>query len=74
MYGSDSGRLSGCSHDFSIGDGTNLIKKFQETIADLFENCSGLLFVTLYGWFVALFPIVLVFPKEVNVFLKVCYL
>ncbi|CAG2176624.1 unnamed protein product, partial [Oppiella nova] len=70
MFGSDSGILSSCSSDFNIGDGKDLMKKYQEIAADIMENCSGILFAVMFGWFMSIFPILLIFPSEMNVFLK----
>lgn len=70
MYGPDSGQLSGCPQDYAIANGMDVIKHTQEVTADLFENCSGLIFICMFAWFSAIFPVLLVFPMEVNVFMK----
>ena len=70
MYGPDSGYLSGCPHDYAIDNGMDVIKHTQEVTADIFENCSGLIFIVMFAWFCAIFPVLLVFPQEVNVFIK----
>ena len=73
LFGTDSGVLSGCPSNFGVGDGSNLIQKAQDNAADLFENCCGLAFICLFGWFGGIFPVLLIFPIELNVFLQVCY-
>ncbi|XP_054157562.1 ATP-binding cassette sub-family G member 1-like [Oppia nitens] len=70
MYGEDSGILSGCVSDFNIGDGQNLMKKFTEIVADILENCVGIGFICVFGWIMSIFPVLLIFPQEMNVFLK----
>lgn len=71
LFGFDSGVLSGCMHEFTLGDGKNLVEKFKATVADLFENCAGLAFINMLGWFGSIFPMLLIFPTELDVFIKV---
>ena len=72
LFGFDSGVLSGCNNEFALGDGKNMVDKFKGIIADLFENCAGLAFINMLGWFGGIFPVLLIFPTELNVFLQVC--
>ena len=71
IYGSEVGKIDGCNHDFSIGDGINLIEKFTETHNKLFDNGALLAFTCMLAWFSGIFPVLLLFPMELNIFVQV---
>lgn len=70
FFGWDSGALSGCPQEFTIGDGQDLFEKFEHNAQDIIENCCGLAFICMFCWFGGLFPVLLIFPTELEVFLK----
>ena len=51
-----------------------MIEKVKELVADMFENCAGLAFINMVGWFGGIFPVLLIFPTELDVFLQVCFI
>lgn len=73
FFGSDSGIYSGCAPDFNIGDGKNLMDKIKNVMADIIENCCGITFAIIMAWFGGIFPVLLIFPIELDVFLKVFF-
>ena len=75
LFGFDSGKFSGCAYEmFAITQDAELITKMKATYADLFENVALLSVINLIGWFSSIFPVLLIFPNELDVFLKVIYL
>ena len=42
LWGSDSGKLSGCAQDFVTKSGENMVDKFKNVWNDVFENYAGL--------------------------------
>lgn len=70
LYGSDSGALSGCPQEFTIDDGQDLFLKYKEYAQDIIENTCGLAFMCMFCWFGGIFPELLIFPNELEVFLK----
>ena len=73
FFGFDSGVLSGCADEFAIGNGQNFIDRILENREDLVENGCCITFICLLGWFGGIFPVLLVFPTELNIFMKVKY-
>jgi hypothetical protein len=71
VYRTDSGKYSGCSQDFAVMDGESFVDKYMSVSTDIFENIEGILFIAMFGWFGAIFPLLLTFPKEINTFFKV---
>ncbi len=71
VYRPDSGKYSGCSQDFAVMDGESFVDKYMSVSTDIFENIEGILFIAMFGWFGAIFPLLLTFPKEINTFFKV---
>jgi len=70
VYRSDSGKYSGCSQDFAVMNGESFVDKYKYVSVsnDILENIGGIMFITLFGWFGAIFPLLLTFPKEINIF------
>ncbi|CAG2100166.1 unnamed protein product, partial [Medioppia subpectinata] len=56
LFGRDSGVLSGCPQELNFRDNGNIIEYIMSRSADLFENCCGLAFICLFGWFGGIFP------------------
>jgi hypothetical protein len=71
VYRSDSGKYSGCSQDFAVMSGESFVDKYISVSTDILENIEGIMFIALFGWFGSIFPLLLTFPKEINIFFKV---
>jgi len=70
LWGSESGKLSGCPEDFVVKYGT-YVENYGRVSDKLNENTAGIYFLLLFIWFGALFAVLLTFPQEMNIFLKV---
>ncbi|CAG2112166.1 unnamed protein product [Medioppia subpectinata] len=70
LFGRDSGVLSGCPQELNFRDNGNIIEYIRSRSADLFENCCGLSFICLFGWIGGIFPVLSIFPIELNVYLQ----
>ncbi len=71
LYGSEIGVLSGCPEDFDISNGGTYIANYDRVSTKISENIACLFFCNIMSWFLTIFPYLLVFPLEMNVFFKV---
>jgi len=71
VYGPESGKISGCPQDLALDKGGNLIDNYIYVLKELTENVAGIAFICMFGWFGAIFPVLLAFPQEINIFFKV---
>jgi len=71
LYGSDIGKLSGCPEDFIVANGGTYVENYERVSTKIVENFSCIFFCVIISWFLSIFPPLLVFPLEMNVFFKV---
>lgn len=69
VFGTDSGELNGCALDILMQNGSYL-ENFEEAAVDVRENLANIYFTNMLVWFGSIFPILLTFPLEMNVFSK----
>ena len=71
FWGGDSGYLSGCADNFAITSGGDFVKNYETVLYKIRDNLGFLYFFILFIWFGSIFAVLLTFPLEMNVFLKV---
>lgn len=69
IYGPDIGKPSGCPLDVLVRNGS-FMDNLDDEISSMRDNMGCFLMTSLFIWFGSLFPVVLFFPLELNVFMK----
>lgn len=69
VFGLHVGEVTGCPYDILTREGT-FMENLDDEIGRTRENIAAIILTSLFIWFGALFPVVLLFPLEMNVFMK----
>jgi len=71
LYGSKIGEVSGCPKDFIVSNGGTYVENYKRVSSNVIENFTCIFYCNIISWFLTIFPLLLVFPLEINVFFKV---
>ncbi len=71
LYGFEIGKVSGCPQDFAATSGVTYAENYDRVSTKINENLACIFFCNLMSWSLTIFPQLLVFPLEMNIFFKV---
>ncbi len=70
LFDSNSGHITGCPEEFAVS-GDTYFENFQKVTEKLQQNMTIVLLIIVNVWFGGILSVLLTFPKEMNIILKV---